>query len=183
MRRILFHAFRLFLACLGLSAAVPLSGSDIDLSSSSGSTTSLSNAKHQFLPHTLTRRVDPTWFSLAPGWSAALEEYLPVAPTIFAAGAIAKLYKAIIGDCARFAAQNAAPLAHGIFRTGALEFAFEGNAPVPWAVIEGLVQLMYAFTSKGYVNTYTVWITNSQLAFRFILRVGPGSPFGPRGPP
>ena len=183
MCRFLFHAFCLLIACLGLSAVAPLSGRNNNLSSGSGSTTSLSNPKHQFQPNTLIRRVDPTWFALAPGWSAAIEEYLPVAPTIFAAGAIAKLYKAIIGDCAEFVAQNTAALSHGIFRIGALEFAFEGNAPVPWPLIEGLVRSMYAFTIKGYANTYTVWITNTQLAFRFILRVGPGSPFGQRGPP
>jgi len=118
------------------------------------------------------------------GWTAAVEVLEPVAPSFWAAGAIANLYNKALADCANFIALGSAPLPHGgTFRIGAIELAFEGNAAVPWELIKSLVGVLYEWVVRGHVSTYTLWITNGAQVFRFILRVGPDSPWGPRGPP
>lgn len=184
MHLFLARASLLLFVWLHLSVAIPLSSQAADLISPASPPVSLYLSTRSLSSSPLAKRVEPQWFALIPGWSAAIENFLPVAPSLFAAGAIAKLYNSILADCANLISSTAAPLVHGgVFHIGALEFAFEGNAPVPWEIIQGLVQSLYQLTSKGYINTFVMWITNNVQVFRFILRVGPGSPFGARGPP
>ena len=184
MHFFLLQCLLLLLSWFHPSAAIPNPhlATDLNTLRSSPGTSSLSGRSLPASPP--TKRVNPQWFMLVPGWSAAIEDYLPVAPSLYAAGAIAKLYTSIITDCTNFAAQNTAPLPNGgIFHIGALEFAFEGNSPVPWEVIRGLVLTLYQLTARGFINTYTMWLTNNVQVYKFILRVGPGSPYGARGPP
>jgi len=187
MRPFLIQASLFCLTWLTPSSAFSVSDHDLDLYSRTPTSFS---APHGLPPRTdpqssLAKRAPSPWFDLGlPGWTAAVELFEPVAPSFWAAGAIANLYNKAIADCTNFIALSTAPLPHGgTFRIGEIELAFEGNAPVPWEVIKSLIGVLYEWANRGHVSTYTLWITNNIQVFRFILRVGPGSPWGPRGPP
>jgi len=182
MRPILIQALLFCQAWLTSSSALPVSEHDLLLHSRTPTSTS---APHVLPVRTLAKRAPSPWFNLGlSGWTAAVELFEPVAPSFWAAGAIANLYNKAIADCTNFIALSTAPLPHGgTFRIGEIELAFEGNAPVPWEVMKSLIGVLYEWTNRGHVSTYTLWITNNIQVFRFILRVGPGSPWGPRGPP
>lgn len=187
MRTLMIQASLFCLAWLTSSSAFRVPDHNFDLyrriPRSSSAPDGLPPRTH---PHsTLAKRAPSPWFSLGlPGWTASVELHEPVAPSFWAAGAIANLYNKAIADCANFIALSTAPLAHGgTFRIGEIELAFEGNAPVPWELIKSLLGVVYEWANRGHVSTYTLWITNHTQVFRFILRVGPGSPWGPRGPP
>ncbi len=187
MRPFLIQALLFSLTWLTPSSASPVSDHDLDLHSGTPTSSSVSHTLPiRTQPHpSLAKRAPSPWFHLGlSGWIAAVELFEPVAPSFWAAGAIANLYNKAIADCTNFIALSTAPLPHGgTFRIGELELAFEGNAPVPWEVIKSLIGVLYGWANRGHVSTYTLWITNNIQVFRFILRVGPGSPWGPRGPP
>lgn len=182
MRTLMIQALLFCLTWLTSSSAIPAPEHDLI----PYSRTPTSSAIPHYLPvRTLAKRAPSPWFPLGlSGWTAAVELFEPVAPSFWAAGAIANLYNKAIADCANFIALSTAPLPHGgAFRIGEIELAFEGSSPVPWEVIKLLIGTLYEWAKRGNVNTYTLWITNNIQVFRFILRVGPGSPWGPRGPP
>ncbi len=182
MRLFSIQASLFCLTSLAPSSAFPVSDHDLNLHSR---TSTSSSAPHILPVRTLAKRAPSPWFNLGlSGWTAAVELFEPVAPSFWAAGAIANLYNKAIADCTNFIALSTAPLAHGgTFRIGEIELAFEGNVPVPWVMIKSLLGVLYEWAKRGNVSTYTLWITNNIQVFRFILRVGPGSPWGPRGPP
>jgi len=147
MRPFLIQASIFFLAWLPPSSAFPVSDHDLDLYSRSPTSSPSSHLLPiRTDPHSsLAKRAASPWFNLGvTGWTAAFELFEPVAPSFWAAGAIANLYNKAIADCTNFIALGSAPLPHGgTFRIGEIELAFEGNAAVPWELMKSLIGVLY----------------------------------------
>ena len=115
---------------------------------------------------------------LGAGWIAVSQEFQAILPMDLAADTVANFYHSVVSMCTAMVAQDTPSLPQGgTFRTGDLEFAFDSTgSAVTWTLIRAFADWMMLIGDRGFISTYTFWLTNyasgQVIRFRFKPRQG-----------
>ena len=136
-------------------------------------------------PRSLLKRRDPSGLDhlfdiedLGGGWIAVSQELQAILPVDLAAETMANFYHSVVSICTAMVAQGAPLLPQGgTFTLGNLELAFDSSgSAVPWTMIRAFADWMMLTGDRGFISTYTFWLTNyasgQVIRFRFKLRQG-----------
>ena len=115
---------------------------------------------------------------LGAGWVAMSHEIHAILPVDLAADPVADFYQSVVSICTAMVAQGAPLLPQGgTFRIGDLELAFDSTgSAATWTLIRAFADWMMLIGDRGFISTYTLWLTNyasgQAVRFRFNPRQG-----------
>lgn len=115
---------------------------------------------------------------IGAGWVAVSQEFQAIFPVDLAADTITDFYHSVVSICTAMVAQGAPSLSQGgTFRIGDLELAFDSmGSAVTWTLIRAFADWMMLIGDRGFISTYTLWLTHhasgQAIRFRFKPRQG-----------